>query len=183
MLQTFVGAGLSIIVAFVINWKLAFVMLVPTMIGMGVLSCLGKLWMSFGVEEAKAYAGAGTLAQQAISSMRTVTAFNGQRHEATRYRAGLETAQQVGIKRGWAVGVVFGAHRFVIFCSNAITFFVGGLLMLNGELTGGDIFAMFQLMQAVSRTGMIANSLAALKQSQSTVAKIYQVFCKPLTRY
>ena len=51
---------------------------------------LAKCWMNFYINKAKAYAGSGVLAQQAISSMRTVTAFNGQKHEANRYNERLD---------------------------------------------------------------------------------------------
>jgi ABC-type multidrug transport system fused ATPase/permease subunit len=55
VIQTFVGAILSVVVAFVISWKLTLVMLAPCAIAMGVMGIMGKLFMTFGIEEAKAY--------------------------------------------------------------------------------------------------------------------------------
>ena len=49
--------------------------------------------------ELNAYAKAGDVAEEVLSSIRTVTAFGGQREETERYSDNLVEAKKVGIKK------------------------------------------------------------------------------------
>ena len=61
------------------------------------------------------------------------------------------------------------------YISYFLVFFVGGHFLVQGEVIGGLIFAMFQLMRIVSRATLVTNSISAVNQSQAAVAKMYQV--------
>ena len=71
----------GLLVSFIFGWKLAFVLLsVCPLIGVaGALS--GKLMASLTSKEQTAYAEAGAIAEQSISSIRTVVAFGGENEE------------------------------------------------------------------------------------------------------
>ena len=73
------------IVAFVVGWKLALVMLAvcPLIVLAGALT--GKVMASLTSKEQTAYAEAGAIAEQAISSIRTVVAFGGEGEELKRF--------------------------------------------------------------------------------------------------
>lgn len=73
------------IVAFVYGWKLALVMLAvcPLIVLSGALT--GKVMASLTSKEQTAYAEAGAIAEQAISSIRTVVAFGGENEELKKY--------------------------------------------------------------------------------------------------
>ena len=73
------------IVAFVVGWKLALVMLAvcPLIVIAGGLTA--KVMASLTSKEQTAYAEAGAVAEQAISSIRTVVAFGGEEEELRRF--------------------------------------------------------------------------------------------------
>ena len=73
------------IVAFVVGWKLALVMLAvcPLIVLAGALT--GKVMASLTSKEQTAYAEAGAIAEQAISAIRTVVAFGGEGEELKRF--------------------------------------------------------------------------------------------------
>ena len=81
----------------------------------------------------------------------------------------------MGIQLSWSLGLGISFFTLMSFISNFLIFFVGAYLLVQGEVFAGLIFAMYQLMQIVSRVGGIANSFAAVNQSQAAVAKMYQV--------
>ncbi|VDL67333.1 unnamed protein product [Nippostrongylus brasiliensis] len=72
-------------IAFVFSWKLTLIMmsLTPFMIVCG--SFMAKRAALVTKEEAKKYAEAGKIAEEALTSMKTVIAFNGQQYECERW--------------------------------------------------------------------------------------------------
>ena len=63
--------------------------------------------------ELAAYAKAGDVAEEVLSSIRTVTAFGGQREETERYSDNLHDAKKVGIKKNAWSGLAIGVTYFV----------------------------------------------------------------------
>jgi ATP-binding cassette subfamily B (MDR/TAP) protein 1 len=84
----------GIVIGFIYGWKLALVILAfgPLLaISGGIMT---KLLTAFTSNELKAYAQAGAVAEEVISSIRTVVAFNGQEKECTRYTERLGVAER-----------------------------------------------------------------------------------------
>ena len=72
------------IVAFVFGWQLALVMLAlcPLIVVAGALT--GRVMGALTSKEQTAYGEAGAIAEQAISAIRTVVAFGGEKEELKR---------------------------------------------------------------------------------------------------
>ena len=73
------------IVAFTHDWRLTLIMmsLAPFMIICGAF--IAKLMATAATQEAKKYAVAGSIAEEVLTCIRTVIAFNGQEYECQRY--------------------------------------------------------------------------------------------------
>jgi len=118
------------IIAFIHGWKLALVILsvVP------VISLLGAVMMKVltasSEKESAAYAKAGAVAEEVLSSMRTVTAFSGQMKECNRYSLNLDKARLLGIRKAMISGGGMGLLYLVIFCTWALSFWFGGQLTI-----------------------------------------------------
>lgn len=84
IIQAFSTLFGGVIVAFVLGWKLAFVMLAlsPAIMITGALT--GKVMGALTNKEQTAYSEAGAIAEEAISSIRTVVAFGGENDELQR---------------------------------------------------------------------------------------------------
>ena len=76
-------------------------------------------------------AKAGSIAEEVIGSIRTVTAFGGQSFEITRYTSNLNDAKRFGIKIGFHIALSLGLVMCVIFHSYALTFWFGAWLIEN----------------------------------------------------
>ncbi len=69
-----------------------------------------------------AYGGASSVAQQVISSVRTVNAFNGQERECARYEKKLDEAEKIGIKKALVSAAGLGTVFCIIFATYGLAF-------------------------------------------------------------
>ena len=86
-------------------------------------------------------AGAGEIAQEAISGIRTVQAFNGEPSEVSRYQTALHIAFKLAQRRAWLGGIFQGGISFVSYVAIAVVVWYGGRLTLAGVLSLGDLTA------------------------------------------
>ncbi|CAF5051682.1 unnamed protein product, partial [Rotaria sp. Silwood1] len=89
----------SVIIGFVKGWKLTLVLLsiVPVLVVSFIVTY--KVIVKRTAAELKAYGKAGAIAEEVISSIRTVLSYNGQEKEIHRYAQSLDDAKQCAIKR------------------------------------------------------------------------------------
>jgi len=105
----------GIIIAFIYGWKMSLVIMAT----FPIIAFTGYLFFTattrFTNDELKAYAKAGDVAEEVLSSIRTVTAFGGQEEELERYSNNLSEAKKQGIKKGTFSGLSIGVTYFVLF--------------------------------------------------------------------
>ncbi|XP_022715339.1 uncharacterized protein LOC111274727 isoform X4 [Durio zibethinus] len=89
------------------------------------------------------YRGAGTLAEQAISSIRTVFSFVAEDNLAARYAELLAKSVPLGAKIGFAKGAGMGVIYLVTYSTWALAFWYGSILVARKEISGGAAIACF----------------------------------------
>lgn len=90
-------------------------------------------------KEVEVYAVAGAIAEEALSAIRTVVAFGGQKSEFERYTINLQKTYSTNIKKGLLAGLGFGLVWFFIYASYALSFWYGVTLILEDrKLPPGD---------------------------------------------
>lgn len=139
-LAMFVG---GFIVGFISGWKLALVILavVPLIAACG--AAIGMVLAGLSAKGQEAYAKAGSVAEEVLSSMRTVAAFSGEKRELVRYGDGIELARQQNTKKGIMSGLAMGTTMFIMFCTYALAFWYGSTLIESGEMEAGGIVTTF----------------------------------------
>ena len=115
----------SIITAFVYGWDLTLIIMtmIPFMIIFGGIAA--KVQSSFAEKEMAAYGKAGSIAEEALSAIRTVVAFGGQKKEVERYADNLVPAKKSGILRGMLTGVSGGLMFGIMYMAYALAFWYG----------------------------------------------------------
>ena len=98
------GTG-SIILAMIVAWKFTIVFLVFIPIIAGSFVKMITSIREYFVKEFMAYGEAGRLAQETLSSLRTVLAFGLERKAIDEYSKNLEGADKMARKRGLMVGI------------------------------------------------------------------------------
>uniref|UniRef100_A0A8C6HP09 Bile salt export pump n=1 Tax=Mus spicilegus TaxID=10103 RepID=A0A8C6HP09_MUSSI len=139
-LQRLSTALSGLLLGFYRGWKLTLVILaVSPLIGIGA-AVIGLSVAKFTELELKAYAKAGSIADEVLSSIRTVAAFGGENKEVERYEKNLKFAQRWGIWKGMVMGFFTGYMWCLIFFCYALAFWYGSRLVLDeGEYTPGTL--------------------------------------------
>ncbi|KAJ9525056.1 hypothetical protein QJQ45_017385, partial [Haematococcus lacustris] len=104
----------GIIVAFVGGWDMTLVMVgtMPFLAAAGAV--LAKVTAVMSSRTSKAYTDASSLAQQALSQVRTVAAYNGEERTVSSYEKALEMPTNVGIQQSMYTGMALGSVNAVV---------------------------------------------------------------------
>ncbi|EDQ92058.1 uncharacterized protein MONBRDRAFT_19578 [Monosiga brevicollis MX1] len=164
------------IVGFIYSWKLALVVF-----SMVPLIGAGGAVMSKYIGDAqgggnKFYGRAGAIADEVIRMIRTVIAFDTQDHECERYEKSLEDAERSGRTAGLAQGGGMGFTFGVIFLAYALTFYYGGQLINDGELSAGDVITcFFSVIIGAMALGQAAPNIATMAAGQAAAYKVFDI--------
>lgn len=93
------------------------------------------------------YEEASQVANDAIGSIRTVASFCSEKKVMDAYEKKCEGPMKQGVRLGVVSGVGFGFSFFVMFCTNALIFYIGAILVKNGQAKFDQVFMVrFQLL-------------------------------------
>ncbi|KAL2547074.1 ABC transporter B family member 15 [Forsythia ovata] len=160
----------SLLVSFLLSWRLALASL-PFAIGFIVPGVgFGKLMMNLGIKSKEAYGVAGGIAEQAISSIRTVYSYVGEHQTLKRFSHALQGSTNLGIKQGLVKGLLIGSMG-MIFATWAFQSWVGSILVTEKGESGGHVFVSgicvilggLSLMSALPNVPSITEASAAAK--------------------
>ncbi|KAL3726369.1 hypothetical protein ACJRO7_031286 [Eucalyptus globulus] len=129
----------TFLVALKLSWRLALAALPFSIMfvipGIG----FGKLLMNLGMEIKESYAIAGGIAEQAISSIRTVYSYAAEHQTLVRFSHALQSTLELGIKQGFVKGLMLGSMG-MIFAAWAFQAWVGSVLVTERGEEGGPVF-------------------------------------------
>ncbi|XP_041487598.1 bile salt export pump [Microtus oregoni] len=175
-IQRMMTALSGFVIGFYRGWKLTLVIIsVSPLIGIGA-AIIGLSVAKFTEFELKAYAKAGSVAEEVISSMRTVAAFGGENKEIERYEKNLVYAQRWGIRKGMVMGFFTGYMWCLIFLCYALAFWYGSSLVLDEEeYTPGTLIQIFLcVIVAAMNFGHASSSLEVFATGRSAASSIFQ---------
>ena len=134
----------GMIISFYRGWELTLVILAVMPLIFICAVAFTKLLESWTKNELKSYAIAGSIADEVLTAVRTVFAFDAAKREHLRYEVNLEHARLSGIKKGTVVGATIGFLFLVIFSSYGLAFYYGWHLTLtNKEYNPGLVILVF----------------------------------------
>uniref|UniRef100_A0A670JQN3 Bile salt export pump n=1 Tax=Podarcis muralis TaxID=64176 RepID=A0A670JQN3_PODMU len=174
-IQRFTTFICGFMLGFVRGWKLTLVIIsVSPLLGVG--AAVAKLTG----RELKAYAKAGAVADEVLSSIRTVAAFGGERKEVARYDRNLVFAQNWGIRKGIIMGFFTGYIWCIIFLSYALAFWYGSKLVLEDEeySPGTLIQVFFGVLVAALSLGQASPCLEAFATGRGAATNIFETIDK-----
>ncbi|XP_054064456.1 bile salt export pump isoform X1 [Rissa tridactyla] len=176
-LTTFVCGFL---LGFVSGWKLTLVIIaVSPLLGVGA-AVYGLAVAKLTGRELKAYAKAGAVADEVLSSIRTVAAFGGEKKEVERYDKNLVFAQHWGIRKGMIMGLFTGYMWLIIFLCYALAFWYGSKLVLEEEeySPGTLLQVFFGVLVGALNLGQASPCLEAFATGRGAAANIFETIDK-----
>nr|GFB11992.1 ABC transporter B family member 15-like [Tanacetum cinerariifolium] len=128
------------VVAFILLWRLAIVAIPFIMVLVIPGLIYGRVLMNLSRKIREEYNKAGTVAEQAISSVRVVYSFVSEHKTISEYSAALQGTLKLGLKQGLAKGLAIGSNG-VVFSVWAFLCWYGSKLVKHHEAKGGTVFS------------------------------------------
>uniref|UniRef100_A0A3Q2ZQR8 Bile salt export pump n=2 Tax=Kryptolebias marmoratus TaxID=37003 RepID=A0A3Q2ZQR8_KRYMA len=163
-------------IGFVKGWKLTLVIIAASpLIGVGA-GLMALFIAKLTGMELQAYAKAGAVADEVLSSIRTVAAFGGEKKEVERYDRNLISAQRWGIRKGLIMGFFTGYMWLIIFLCYALAFWYGSTLVIGTmEYTPGTLLQVFfGVLIAAVNLGQASPCLEAFAAGRGAATIIFE---------
>nr|XP_029135368.1 bile salt export pump-like [Labrus bergylta] len=175
-LQRFTTFVCGFCIGFVKGWKLTLVIVAASpLIGLGA-GLMAVFVAKLTGMELQAYAKAGAVADEVLSSIRTVAAFGGELKEVKRYDRNLISAQRLGIRKGLFMGFFTGYMWLIIFLCYGLAFWYGSSLVVDTEeYTPGTLLQVFfGVLIAAMNLGQASPCLEAFASGRGAATIIFE---------
>ncbi|KAH8820173.1 P-loop containing nucleoside triphosphate hydrolase protein [Xylogone sp. PMI_703] len=170
----------AFIIAYIKYWKLAlicsstFVFLVILMVAASIST------VKFSRRSLQSYTIGSSLAEQIISSIRTVTAFGSQEKLAMQYEIHIKAASIHGLRLQVFMAILVAAHFSLIFLNYALGFWTGSHFLVKGEVEAGQVVTIltavllgsFSIVNVAPHGEAFANAVAAMGKIYGTIDRI-----------
>uniref|UniRef100_A0A8C4WQJ6 ABC-type xenobiotic transporter n=1 Tax=Gopherus evgoodei TaxID=1825980 RepID=A0A8C4WQJ6_9SAUR len=168
----------GIVIEFIYGWKLSLVILSVSPL-LAAAAAVGSIFLaSFTTKELSAYARAGSVAEEILTSIRTVVAFNGQMKALAKYDVNLENARKVGVKKSITTYTSLGFTEFVLFGAYGLAFWYGTKLTVE-EKENYDIGRLFfSVLLGTFSLGQGSPHLESLANARGAAYEVYKVISK-----
>ncbi|CAI9758623.1 unnamed protein product [Fraxinus pennsylvanica] len=155
------------------SWKLALVMIAAQPIIIICYYCKRVLLKSMSKKAIKAQDESSKLAAEAVSNIRTVTAFSSQTRILQMLKKAQEGPQKENIRQSWFAGIGLGTSQGLMTLTWALDFWYGGKLVVEGFMGSKALFQTFMILVSTGRViadaGTMTNDLAKGFESVGSV--------------
>ncbi|XP_051908244.1 bile salt export pump-like isoform X2 [Hippocampus zosterae] len=175
-MQRFTTFVCGFCIGFVKGWKLTLVIVAASpLIGIGA-GLMALFVAKLTGMELQAYAKAGAIADEVLSSIRTVAAFGGEKKEVQRYDKNLVSAQRWGIRKGLIMGFFTGYMWLIIFLCYGLAFWYGSSLVVDtAEYSPGTLLQVFfGVLIAAMNLGQASPCLEAFAAGRGAATIIFE---------
>ncbi|WFD21498.1 ABC-type xenobiotic transporter [Malassezia equina] len=171
-ISTFIA---GFVVAYVRSWKLALVMtsILPCIVGAAIV--MNKFVSKYQQIELAQVAKAASIAEESLSTVRTVKAFDMGAQLRRLYESQNLLALGASRRRSVAAGIGIGAFFFCIYCAYALAFYFGSKLVADGEVQSGVVMnVIFSVLIGAFSMAMLAPNLQTLSFAQAAGGKVFE---------
>jgi len=176
---TLLGRGVGcLIFSFVSAWKfsIVFMALLPFMIlATAIMVAMIK---KYTIKEFQAYGSAGRIAQEVLSSIRTVISFGLEKKYISKYEENLKDAESMALKKGLLSGIFGGVSTGLFNVCFAIGIYYGSYLVRTDCETypaGSVVKAFFSLITATFSLGQALPFIKELAEVKGAAKKVFSV--------
>ncbi|EOA15909.1 hypothetical protein CARUB_v10004001mg [Capsella rubella] len=176
IVQNIATVTTGLIIAFTANWMLALIVLAlsPFIVIQGYAQT--KFLTGFSADAKAKYEEASQVANDAVSSIRTVASFCAEGKVMDLYQQKCEGPKKNGVRLGLLSGAGFGFSFFFLYCINCVCFVSGAGLIQIGKATFGEVFKVFFALTimaiGVSQTSAMAPDSSKAKDSAASIFDI-----------
>ncbi|EOA25272.1 hypothetical protein CARUB_v10018587mg [Capsella rubella] len=176
LVQTISAVSIACTIGLVISWKLAIVMIAIQPVVVACFYTQRIVLKSISKKAIKAQEESSKLAAEAVSNIRTITAFSSQERILKLLKKVQEAPKRENIRQSWLAGVVLATSRSLMTCTSVLNYWYGGKLIANGQIMSKAFFELFILFVSTGRViadaGVMTTDLA---KGSDAVASVFRV--------
>jgi len=172
-LVTFIG-GVAFL--FVMNWQLCLLILLLLPLLVLVAKLFGRQLKSLSTSIQDRTASISTLVEEVIAGIRVVKSFVQAQREERRFKAHVQVAMTLALRRAAVLAVFIPVITFFTFAAAAAVLWYGGRQVIEGIVTPGDLFA-FVLFAGIliGPFGSAARVFAQIKEAQGAMQRVFEI--------
>uniref|UniRef100_A0A0D9WCH5 MDR-like ABC transporter n=1 Tax=Leersia perrieri TaxID=77586 RepID=A0A0D9WCH5_9ORYZ len=166
----------GLLIAFISNWELSLIILalIPLIGVNGWIQM--KFIQGFSADAKIMYEEASQVANDAVSSIRTVTSFSAEEKVMDLYKTKCEGPLRTGIRTAIISGIGFGVSIFLLFGVYAASFYAGARLVEDNKTTFPNVFRVFlALTMAAIGVSHTSNLTSDSSKAKSAVSSIFAI--------
>ncbi|KAL5722395.1 ABC-type xenobiotic transporter [Ranunculus cassubicifolius] len=176
LVQTCSAVTLAGTMGLVIAWRLALVMIAVQPV---IIMCFYQRQVILKKMSSKAIASqdeSSKLAAEAVSNLRTVTAFSSQSRILQMLDQAQEGPRNDSVRQSWFAGLGLGLAQGLMSCTWALDFWYGGKLISRDYITAKELFQTFMILVSTGRVIADAGSMTTdLAKGANAVGSVFAV--------
>jgi ATP-binding cassette subfamily B (MDR/TAP) protein 1 len=160
----------------VIAWRLALVMIAVQPLIIVCFYARRVLLKSMSKKSIQAQSESSKLAAEAVSNLRTVTAFSSQDRILGLFNKAQNGPRKESIRQSWIAGIGLGCSMSLITCTWALDFWFGGKLIGEHHITAKAFFQTFTVLVSTGHVIADAASMTTdLAKGADAIASVFAV--------
>ncbi|CAH2045071.1 unnamed protein product [Thlaspi arvense] len=176
LVQTISAVTIACTLGLVIAWRLAIVMIAVQPVVIMCFYTQRVLLKSMSKKAMKAQDGSSKLAAEAVSNIRTITAFSSQERILRLLKRVQEGPRRESVRQSWLAGIVLATSRSLMTCTSVLNFWYGGKLIDDGKIVAKAFFQMFTIFVSTGRVIADAGSMTTdLAKGSDAVGSVFAV--------
>ncbi|KAM0942673.1 putative Type 1 protein exporter [Dioscorea sansibarensis] len=176
LIQTFSSVSIACTMGLVIAWRLALVLMAVQPLIIICFYARKMLLKNMSGKAIKAQSESSKIAAEAVSNLRTVTAFSSQDHILHFFKLAQEGPKREGVRQSWYAGFDLGFSQSLMICIWALSFWFGGKLVSNGYITVKEFLQTFLILVTtgfiIAEAGTMTSDIA---KGGDAVGSVFEV--------
>jgi len=176
VIQTVSAVVTAYIMGLVIAWRMALVMIALQPIIIVCFYARRVLLKSMSKKSIHAQDKCSKLAAEAVSNLRTITAFSSQNRVLCLFDQAQDGPRKESIRQSWFAGIILGTSMGLLKCTWALTLWYSGMLMAGHHITAKAFFQTFLILLTTGRVIAEAGSVTTdLAKSADAIASVFAI--------
>ncbi|KAJ0989562.1 hypothetical protein J5N97_007918 [Dioscorea zingiberensis] len=176
LIQTISAVTIACTMGLVIAWRLALVMIAVQPLIIICFYTRKMLMKNMSGQAIKAQAESSKIAAEAVSNLRTITAFSSQDRILRLFELAQEGPKRESVRQSWYAGFGLGSSQCLLTCTWALDFWYGGKLVSQGYITAKALFQTFMILVTTGRVIADAGTMTTdLAKGVDAVGSVFAV--------
>ncbi|CAO2037475.1 unnamed protein product [Urochloa humidicola] len=176
VIQTISAVLIAFIMGLIIAWRLALVMIAVQPLIIICFYARRVLLKSMSKKSLQAQSGCSKLAAEAVSNLRTITAFSSQDRILRLFDQAQDGPRKESIRQSWFAGLGLGTSMCLLRCTTSLDFWYGGKLIAEHHISAQALFQTFTILVGTGRVIADAGSVTTdLAKGADAIASVFAI--------